>query len=58
MADLLVFKFFHGQGLVLLMADAVEQMLTMMSEQLTDLEKLVKDYKSPKAASRKEGAIK
>ena len=51
---LLVFKAFHGQALMLLKVDAIEQMLTMVSERLTDFEKLVKGYKSPKAASRKE----
>ena len=51
---LLVFKAFHGQGLVLLKVDAIEQMLAMVSERLSDFEKLVKDYKSPKAASGKE----
>ncbi len=43
----------HGQGLLLLKVEAVEQMLSLISEQLTDFEKLVKDYKSPKAASGK-----
>ncbi len=50
---LLVFKAFHGQGLVLLKVDAIEQMMSMVSKRLTDFEKLVKDYKSPKAASGK-----
>ena len=53
---LLVFKSFHGQGLVLLKVDAVEQMLGMISERLASFDKLVKDYKSPKAASGKERA--
>ncbi len=53
---LLVFKSFHGQGLVLLKVDAIEQMLAMVSERLTDFEKLVKDYKSPKATRGKERA--
>ena len=51
---LLVFKALHGQGLVLLKVDAIEQMMSMASQRLTDFEKLVKDYKSPKAARRKE----
>ncbi len=51
---LLVFKALHGQGLVLLKVDAIEQMMSMVSQQLTEFEKLVKGYKSPKAASRKE----
>ena len=41
----------HGQGLLLLKVDAIEQMMSMVSQQLTDFEKLVKGYKSPKAAS-------
>ena len=51
-STLLAFEFFHGQGLVLLKVDAVEQMLSMMSERLADFEKLVKDYKSPEATKR------
>ena len=54
---LLVFKALHGQGLVLLKVDAIEQMMSMVSERLTDFEKLVKDYKSPKAASGKGRAV-
>jgi len=52
---LLVFELFHGRGLVLLKADAVEQMLSMMSERLASFEKLVKDYKSPKATKGERG---
>ena len=51
---LLVFKALHGQGLVLLKVDAIEQMMSMVSQHLTEFEKLVKGYKSPKAASGKE----
>ena len=51
---LLVFKALGGQGLVLLKVDAIEQMMSMVSQQLTEFEKLVKDYKLPKAASGKE----
>jgi AbrB family looped-hinge helix DNA binding protein len=51
---LLVFKAFHGQGLVLLKVAAIEQMMNMVSQRLTDFEKLVKGYKSPEAASGKE----
>ena len=50
---LLVFKAFHGQGLVLLKVDAIEQMMSMVSQRLTEFEKLVKGYKSPKATSGK-----
>jgi len=48
----------HGQGLLLLKVDAIEQILSMMSEHLTSFKKLVKDYKSPKATSVKKGVIK
>ena len=48
-ATLLVFESFHGKGLVLIKADAVEQMLSMMSNRLTGFEKLLKDYRSPEA---------
>ena len=51
-ATLLVFIGPGGRGLVLLKADTVEEMLSMMSERLTGFEKLVKDHKS-KAAKRK-----
>jgi len=51
---LLVFKALGGQGLMLLKVDAIEQMMSMVSKRLTDFEKLVKSYKSPKAASGKE----
>ena len=50
---LLVFKALRGQGLVLLKVDAIEQMMSMVSQRLTGFEKLVKDYKSPKAVSGK-----
>ena len=43
----------HRQGLLLLKADALEQMLSMMSEHLAIFEKQVKDYRSPKAAKKK-----
>lgn len=54
-STLLVFEFFHGRGLVLLKADAAEQMLSMLSERLSSFEKLVKGYRSQKAASEKKG---
>ncbi len=47
---LLVFGGPHGQGLLLVKVDAIEQMMNMVSERLTEFEKLVKDYKSPEAA--------
>ncbi len=43
----------HGQGLLLLKVEAVEQMLGLMSAQLSSFEKTVKDYKSLKVASGK-----
>ena len=43
----------HGQGLLLLKADAIEQVLSTMVEQLADFAKLVEDYKSPKATKGK-----
>jgi len=54
-STLLVFEFFRGRGLVLLKADAAEQMLSMLSERLSSFEKLVKGYRSQKAASGKKG---
>ncbi len=36
----------HGEGLLLLKVDAVEQILSVMSEQLANFGKLVHDYKS------------
>ena len=51
---LLVFKALGGQGLMLLKIDAIEQMMSMVSQRLTEFEKLVRGYKSPKAASGKE----
>ncbi len=50
---LLVFGGPHGQGLMLLKVDAIEQMMSMVSQRLTEFEKLVKGYKSPKATSGK-----
>lgn len=49
----LTFKAPHNQGLVLIKADAVEQMLSGMSQRLAHFEKLVKDYKSKAAAEEK-----
>jgi len=51
----LVFKFFRDQGLVLVKADAVEQMLSVMSERLSYIEKLLKDYKVAKSSQEREG---
>jgi len=52
---LLAFKAPHQQGLVLIKADAMEQVLTMMSEHMARLEKQLKHYKSPKATKKEEG---
>lgn len=52
-ATFLAFKAFHDQGLVLIKAEAMEQVLSMMSERLAHFEKLVKDYKSKVAKGEK-----
>jgi len=44
----------HGQGLLLLKADAVEKILSTLSEQLSSFEKLVRNYSSPRAGKEKE----
>jgi len=49
----LVFKLFRDQGLMLLKAGAVEQMLSVMSERLAYFEKLVQEYKSKVAVEEK-----
>ena len=46
----------HGQGLLLLKVEAVEQMLGLMSEQLSNFEKLVKGYRLPEVTNEKGGA--
>ena len=43
----------HGGGLLLVKADAIEQMLSMMSEHLTGFGKIVKEHKSPRATGNK-----
>ena len=43
----------HGMGLILVKVDAIEQMLSMMSEHLTGFEKLVKEHRSPRATGGK-----
>jgi AbrB family looped-hinge helix DNA binding protein len=53
-ATLLVFLGPGGTGLLLFKADAVEQLVRMVSEQLTGFEKLMNNYRSPKAANSKE----
>jgi len=50
---LLLFNAPRLPGVVLLKADAVEQMLTMMSKHVTKLEKQLKHYKSSEVAKRK-----
>ena len=52
---LLVFVPPHGQGLLLLKADAVDQIVSVVSEQLTSLERLNENYRSSKATDGKEG---
>ncbi len=48
----------HGQGLLLLKVDAVEQIMSKWSERLAEFGKLVQDYKSPTAASKKRGVVR
>jgi len=43
----------HGQGLLFLKVDAVEKMLGVISKQLTDFGKIVKEVRTKKATSRK-----
>jgi AbrB family looped-hinge helix DNA binding protein len=50
---LIVCGYPHGQGLLFFKVEAVEQILGLMSEQLSNFEKLVNGYKSPKVASGK-----
>ena len=45
----------HGQGLLLLKADAVEQMLSMVSRQLASFEESLKDYRPPKVTKGRKG---
>lgn len=40
----------HGQGLLLLKVDAVEQMLSTMSEQLANFGRLAQDYRSGRSS--------
>jgi bifunctional DNA-binding transcriptional regulator/antitoxin component of YhaV-PrlF toxin-antitoxin module len=42
-ARLLVFETFHGRGLALLKADAVEQILSLMSQRMAEVERLLKE---------------
>jgi AbrB family looped-hinge helix DNA binding protein len=51
-ATLLVFLGPGGRGLFLFKADAVEQMVRMVSERLSDVEGLIRSYAPSKAASR------
>ena len=41
---LLVFSGFHGHGVMLLKADAIESMLSKATERISSMEKQVKDY--------------
>ena len=51
---LLVFKILQGHGLALVKADAIEEMLSTMSERLVRFGKLLEDYKSPETEGEKE----
>ena len=48
----------HGQGLLLLKADTIEQILSTASERLAGFEEMMKDYKPPEAIERKGGVIR
>lgn len=52
-ATLLVFETPFGEGLFLLKADALEQVLTMMSERLAQFEKVLGDYKVTGSSKKK-----
>jgi AbrB family looped-hinge helix DNA binding protein len=54
-ATLLVFSGPGGRGLLLFKADAVEQLVKMVSEQLTTVEKLLTNQTQPGAGSRSSG---
>ncbi|MFH1031739.1 MAG: AbrB/MazE/SpoVT family DNA-binding domain-containing protein [Chloroflexota bacterium] len=49
---LLVFMGPAGNGLLIFKADAVEQIINIASEQLANVEKLLKNFKKPQASSR------
>jgi AbrB family looped-hinge helix DNA binding protein len=49
---LLVFLGPRGRGLFLFKADAVEQMVRMVSKSLTTVEKTLRSYTPPKAAAK------
>ncbi len=51
---LLAFGLLHGQALLLLKSNAIEQIISLMSEQLTSFEKLVKEHRAPKRQTVKE----
>ena len=51
---LLAFKTPHQPGLILIKADAMEQVLTVMSERLAHFEKLVKDHKFAGSSEERE----
>ena len=52
---ILVFRAFMGQrGMLLIKADTMEQMLSMMSEGLANFERILKEQKSKVGKGRKE----
>lgn len=50
---MLVFSSFHGHGVMLLKADAIESMLGQASERISNMEKQVKDYLPSKTTTKK-----
>ena len=50
---LLVFDAFQGQGLALLKVDAIEKLVKMATENLTDLEELVQNAKESRPSNRR-----
>ena len=53
-ATLLVFETPFGEGLFLLKADALEQVLSMMSERLAQFEKVLGEHKVAGSSKKKE----
>ena len=51
----LVFNAFRGKGLILFKAEAVEEVLNEMSEQMAYFEKLVREYKPKSTKPEQEG---
>jgi bifunctional DNA-binding transcriptional regulator/antitoxin component of YhaV-PrlF toxin-antitoxin module len=54
-ATFLVFKALGGRGLLLLKAGAVEEMLSLVNQHLSGLEKMAADYLPAQGAGKSEG---